>query len=85
MYDQDVVKKYLNLAYCLKLNVKNVKFKIIYQHMNVSCHISHVVLGKGLLPWCLKQWMHFLTSYLTIIFLMANAPPLLEFLIFYTV
>ncbi len=54
MYDQDVVKKYLNLAYCSKLNVKNMKFKIIYQHMNVSCHISHVVLGKGLLPWCLR-------------------------------
>jgi len=48
MYDQDVVKKYLNLAYCIKLKVKNVKFKIIYQHMNISYHISHVVLGKGL-------------------------------------
>jgi hypothetical protein len=46
------MKKYLYVTHNCKLSMKNENFGIIDKH-TCSCHMSNVVLGKGLWPWFL--------------------------------
>ncbi len=50
MYNQFVVKTYLNLKHSWKLDVKSAKVELIHQHVNATCHMWSLKMNFTLVP-----------------------------------